>query len=216
MCKIVNNEQTVLVISGRWEMLLELTLTCVLECTLGMFSVVWLASRNGSMMFGHMTLPWPITWRRGVYLGKISIWLLFFPISWFSHICHKYYYAHGEFLTLIEMLCWEHSECAFVLLMSVRWITQKNYRNEKHYIHFPYLDSIVSVGIGTFVKYSHNAPVFVKCSFIPQPVIIVCSSPDGFTSLLWHWNIWKERIKSSQVTDKAEIFTWKSTASSHT
>lgn len=194
-------------------MLPWLTLTCVLECTLGMFSAVWSASRNGSMMFGHMTSPWPITWRRGVYLGKISIWLFFFPIF--------------TYLPQVLLCSWRVLDVNRNALLRAQWMcfcatnecslnNPKNNRNAKHYIHFSYLDSIVSAGIGTFVKYSHNAPVFVKCSFIRQPVIVVCSSPDGFTSLLWHWNIWKERIKSSQATDKAEILTWKSTASSRT
>lgn len=172
MSRCVQTFNTFPVISGRWEMPLGLTLTCVLEFTLGMFSAVWLASRNGSMMFGHMTSPWPITWRQGVYLGKISIWLLFFPISEFSHICYKCYYAHGGFLTLIEMFFWKHNECAFVLLMNVPLNNPKHNRNAKGYIHFSYLNSIVSAGFGTFVKYSYNAPVFVKCPFICQSVIV--------------------------------------------
>lgn len=150
---------------------------------------------------------------------KSSYDFCFSPISWYSHICFKCYYAHEGFLTLIEMLFQEPNEFAFMLLMSISLNRpQKNNSSAKSCFHFSYLNSIVSASFGTFVKHSYNAPVFVKCFFffIHLHVIVVCSSPDGFTSLLWRWNIWMEHIKSSRATDKAEIRTWKSTASSHT
>lgn len=58
-------------------MQLELILICEWEYTLGMSFVVLLGFRNGSMMYGHMMLPWLITWKLEEFLGKIGLYIDF-------------------------------------------------------------------------------------------------------------------------------------------
>lgn len=59
--------------SGKWGTPPEWISTCAWECILAMSSAGWLVCRSGSMMCGHMMLPWPITWKPEGFLGKASL-----------------------------------------------------------------------------------------------------------------------------------------------
>ena len=55
---------------GKWGTPPEWTSTCAWECILGTCCAAWSGCRSGSTTCGHMTSPWPTTWKLEGSLGK--------------------------------------------------------------------------------------------------------------------------------------------------
>ena len=61
---------------GKWGTPPEWTSTCAWGCTRGTSSAAWSGCRSGSMTCGHMTSPWPITWKPEGSPGKAGCGVL--------------------------------------------------------------------------------------------------------------------------------------------